>query len=96
MAVFWQVYSLVLLLFFIALIGRLVLEWVQIMARDWRPRGAVLVAAEGVYTITDPPLNVLRRIVPSPRLGGVRLDLAFFVLILMTSFLMNIPAMVRA
>jgi len=45
---------LALYLFFIALIGRLVLDWVQALAREWRPTGPVLVAAEVVYTVTDP------------------------------------------
>ena len=44
-------------LFFMALIGRLVFDWVQVLARAWRPTGAVLVVAEVVYTVTDPPLR---------------------------------------
>ena len=59
--------NFVLFLFLIVLIGRLVLDWVQAFSRDWRPRGVMLVIAEGVYTITDPPLKALRRVVPSER-----------------------------
>lgn len=95
MNVFWGIYSLVVLLFFIALIGRLILDWLQILSRDWRPRGAMLVVAEILYSVTDPPLKLLRRILPSPRFGNVRLDLAFIVLFLVTSFLMNLPAYFR-
>jgi len=95
MDLFWALFSLVVLVFFIFLIGRLILDWLQILARDWRPRGPMLVVAEAVYTVTDPPLRALRRILPSPRFGGVRLDLAFLVLFLVTSFLMNLPAFVR-
>ena len=58
--------------------------------RDWRPRGALLVVAEAVYTITDPPLKALRRLIPPLTLGAVRLDLAFLVLMLVTSVLMGI------
>jgi YggT family protein len=76
-------------LFFIILLGRLVLDWVQAFARDWRPRGAILVVAEFVYTITDPPLKALRRVIPPLSLGNIRLDLAFLVLMLSTTLLMS-------
>lgn len=77
-------------LFFVILLGRLVLDWVQAFARDWRPRGALLVVAEFVYTITDPPLKALRRVIPPLTLGSLRLDLAFLVLMVATSLLMSI------
>ena len=79
----------VVFLFFIVLLGRLVLDWVQAFARDWRPRGAILVVAEFVYTITDPPLKALRRVIPPLSLGNIRLDLAFLVLMLSTTLLMS-------
>ena len=75
----------VLNLFLTALICRLVLEWIQVLAREWRPRGPILVFAEGVYTVTDPPLKFLRRLIPPLSLGSIRLDLAFLVLILAVS-----------
>ncbi|GAB3111596.1 hypothetical protein GCM10027055_12570 [Janibacter alkaliphilus] len=81
---------LVLYLYFLVLIGRLVLEWVQVFAREWRPRGAVLVIAELIYTLTDPPLKALRRVIPPLRLGSISLDLAFLVLILGVSLLLSI------
>ena len=76
----------VLNLFFFALICRLILDWVQMFAREWRPRGPVLVFSEGVYSVTDPPLRFLRRLIPPLSLGGIRLDLAFLVLFLVVSF----------
>ena len=79
-----------LFLFFVILLGRLVLDWVQAFARDWRPRGFLLVVAEAIYTVTDPPLKALRRVIPPLTLGSVRLDLAFLVLMLLTTFLMGI------
>ena len=72
----------VLNLFFAALICRLVLDWIQVLAREWRPRGAVLLFAEAIYTVTDPPLKFLRRVIPPLSLGSVRLDMAFLVLLL--------------
>lgn len=84
------VLAFVLNLFFIVLICRLVLDWIQVLARQWRPRGPILVFAEGVYTVTDPPLKFLRRIIPPLSLGGMRLDLAFLVLILIVSFALRV------
>jgi YggT family protein len=82
--------SLVLYLFLIVLIGRLILDWVQVLARSWRPRGPVLVVAEVVYSVTDPPLRLLRRVIPPLTLGQVRLDLAFLVLLLAVSLALNL------
>lgn len=80
-----DILSILLFLYFLVLIGRLVLEWVQVFSRSWRPSGFLLVLAEGVYTLTDPPLRALRKIIPPLRIGGVALDLAFLVLILLVS-----------
>ncbi|MDP9397556.1 MAG: YggT family protein [Actinomycetota bacterium] len=73
---------LILWIFFVLLIARLVLDYVQMFARSWRPRGVLLVVAEATYTVTDPPLRALRRVIPPLRLGGIALDLSFIVLIL--------------
>ncbi|MHB1802022.1 MAG: YggT family protein, partial [Actinomycetes bacterium] len=59
-----QVLYLVLWIFFILLIVRLVFEYVMMFARSWHPRGVALVVAETTYTITDPPLKALRKIIP--------------------------------
>jgi YggT family protein len=85
-----SVLRLALFLFFIILIGRLILDWVQAFSRDWRPRGPMLVVAEVVYTITDPPLRALRKVIPPLTLGQLRLDLAFLVLMFGTTVLMSI------
>ena len=90
MGVVGQIFYLVVFLFFLCLIGRLVFDWVQVLSREWRPKGAVLVVAELVYTVTDPPLRLLRKIIPSLTLGGMRIDLAFLVLMIITSVLMNV------
>lgn len=87
MSVIWDLVSLLLWLFLLCLVVRLVIDWVQFFARDWRPRGVVLVIAEAVYTVTDPPLRALRRVIPPLTLGQVRLDLAFLILFIVVSFL---------
>lgn len=75
---------------YVALLGRLVLDWVQMFARSWRPKGLALVAASGVYAVTDPPMNALRRLVPPLRFGGVALDLGFLILVFAVSILQSI------
>lgn len=92
MDVFWAIYGVVVFSFFIALIGRFIIDWVQVLARSWRPSGLVLVLAEAIYTVTDPPLRALRKVIPSPNIGGVRLDLSFLVLMLLTSLALNVPS----
>lgn len=86
----------VLLVFFLLLLGRLVLDWVQVFARDWRPTGIVLVISEAVYSATDPPLTAIRRVVKPIRIGRVQLDLAFVLLFLGVVILQNVVAGVNA
>jgi YggT family protein len=83
---------LVVFLFFIALIVRLVFDWIQYFSRDWRPRGPVLVLGEGAYSATDPAVKSLRRLLPPIRLGAVALDLAFPVIFIVTVILLGILA----
>lgn len=73
--------DLLLLIALILLLARLVLEWIRSFARDWRPRGAALVLAEGVYTVTDPPVRAARRIIPPLRFGGITLDTSLLALL---------------
>lgn len=90
MDVLRQSLAVVLDLYFVVLIARLVFDWVQVFARNWRPRGPVLVVAEVIYSLTDPPLKAIRRVVPPLRLGGIALDLAFIVLVLAVQVAANL------
>jgi YggT family protein len=60
---------------------RLVVDWTMVFARSWRPSGAVAAILEIAYSVTDPPLRALRRVLPPLRLGSFALDLAFIVVI---------------
>jgi YggT family protein len=60
---------------------RLVVDWTMVFARNWRPSGAVAAVLELAYSVTDPPLRALRRVLPPLRLGSFALDLAFIVVI---------------
>jgi YggT family protein len=75
-----EVLGFVVFLYFLVLIGRVVFDWIRIFAKEWRPRGAALLVAEPIYTLTEPPLRALRKVIPPLRLGGVSLDLSFMVL----------------
>ena len=86
----WSVVYFVLLVFFLLLIARFVVDWVMVFARQWRPTGLVAAGLEVVYSATDPPLKALRRVIPPLRLGSVSLDLGFMVLMLVVVILMNV------
>ena len=90
MAVVGQVLATVLWLYWLILIGRLIFDFVQIFARSWQPRGPILVVAEAIYSVTDPPLRFLRRFIPPLKLGGVPFDLAFLILIIAVQILINV------
>ncbi|WP_024288704.1 YggT family protein [Cellulomonas sp. KRMCY2] len=83
-----DVLYLVVWLFVLIMFVRLVLEWVQAFARDWRPRGVWIVVFEVVYTVTDPPLRLVRRFVPPLTIGAFRLDLAFMIVLIACYILM--------
>ncbi len=76
------------------LIARFVLDWVQMLARQWRPRGAVAVLCEGIYSVTDPPLRAVRGVIPPMRLGSVMLDLSPMILLIGIFILQRIVAAV--
>lgn len=59
---------------------RMIVDWVLVIARSWRPRGVVSQLIGIIYRLTEPPLRWLRRYVPSIPLGPVRLDVSFIVL----------------
>ncbi|GAB4007585.1 YggT family protein [Nocardioides ultimimeridianus] len=61
---------------------RLITDWVQNFARSWEPRGALLVLLEGAYTVTDPPIKGLRRVIKPIRIGSVSLDISFILVML--------------
>ncbi|ROP43080.1 YggT family protein [Pseudokineococcus lusitanus] len=82
MSAVFALLAFLVLLYLVLLLGRLVLDWVQLLSREWRPTGFVLVLAELVYSATDPPLRALRRVIKPVRIGQVQLDLAFLVLFL--------------
>lgn len=76
--------------FLVLLIVRLIVDWVQVFARQWSPKGPLLVVLEGVYTATDPPIKVVRKWVPTVRIGQVGLDLSFMIVFIACWLLLSL------
>ncbi|MFC5382220.1 YggT family protein [Aquipuribacter nitratireducens] len=96
MGVVFGILAFVVFLYLILLFARLVVGWVQVFSRDWRPSGPIVVALEVVYSATDPPLNALRRVIPPLTIGSIRLDLGFMILFLVVVVLYNVLASLAA
>jgi YggT family protein len=79
----------VLFAFWLLLIARIVIEVVRSLARDWHPRGATAVVLEVVFILTDPPVRLLRKIIPTIPIGGIRLDVSIMVLLFGVGILMQ-------
>ena len=93
MGIVGDLLGLVVWIFLLVIFVRLVFDWIQVFARDWRPKGVALVLAEAVYTVTDPPLKALRRLIPPLSIGMVRIDVAFMVLVALCWVLLVVFAM---
>lgn len=84
-----------LLLYFLAMWARFVLDLVRNFARYWRPTGFGLIVSELVFTITDPPIKTVRRFMPPLRLGGVALDFAWSAVMLVVIVLLYVAMAFR-
>jgi YggT family protein len=69
-------------LYFYALIGRLILDLLLSVNPTFRPKGILLPVAEIIFTLTDPPLRLLRQYIKPVRMGAISLDFAWTVLVL--------------
>ena len=82
-----SILDLILFIFLGLMLIRLVVDWVQVFARSWSPKGPVLFVLEIVYSITDPPIRFVRRFVPPLRLGSVMLDTSFLIVLVVVYLL---------
>ena len=85
-----QVIELVIWTFIFLMLIRFVVDWIQVFARSWTPKGPVLVVLEGVYSATDPPIKAFRRVFRPVRIGSVSLDLSFLAVLLVCYLLLAI------
>ncbi len=79
---FFKILGFALFIFWLLLIARVVIEFIRSFSRDWRPRGATVVVLELIMSLTDPPVKLLRRLIPQLTIGAVRFDLSIMVLLL--------------
>jgi YggT family protein len=89
LSILFQILYLIVYLFFLVLLARFVLSAVLQYGRRWQPGRGASAALETVWTVTDPPLKALRRVIPPLRIGNVSLDLAFIVLLVILFVLME-------
>ena len=90
MHVIGQIIEGLLWLFLVLLWVRFVVDWVQVFARSWSPSGPLLLVLEVVYSITDPPIKALRRLIPPLRLGAIALDVSFLLVMVITYLLLQV------
>jgi YggT family protein len=84
-----QVLYLVLYVFLLTLLARFVLSAVLQYGRRWQPGRGAAAGLETVWSVTDPPLKALRRVIPPLRIGTVSVDLASLVLLVILFVLME-------
>ena len=73
--------------FKLALFARIIIDYVRMFAKNWRPNSFLRAIFEVIYSITDPPMKYVQRFVPPLRLGGIALDLSFIVLLIAINLL---------
>ena len=76
----------ILALFKLALFARIIIDYIRMFARNWRPNAIFLAIFEFIYSITDRPMRFVQRSIPPLRIGGVALDLSFIVLLIAINF----------
>jgi YggT family protein len=85
-----QVVYILLHFFLLTIIARFVMEYVMRFGRRWQPGRGAAASLETVWSVTDPPLKALRRVIPPLRIGTVALDLSSLVLLVILIVLMNV------
>ena len=88
-SIVFQVLYLLLYFFLITLLARFVLSAVLQYGRRWQPWRAAAAGLEVVWSVTDPPLKALRRVIPPLRIGNLSIDLASLVLLVILFVLMT-------
>ena len=74
---------------------RLILDWARALQPRWRPKGALLVIAELCFSVTDPPLKLVRRVVKPIRIGGAQLDFAWSIVLIVGLVLLYLVGPLR-
>ena len=86
----FAVAALLLMVVYLLLLARVVLDVTRSFARSWRPVGPAAVGLELLYSSTDAPVKTLRRLIPPLRIGGVSIDLSIWLLLLVVWVLRSV------
>jgi len=76
--------------YFYLMVARLVVDLVLSVNPNWRPRGLILVLVELFYTLTDPPIKLVRRFIKPLRFGGLALDFGWTVVVFAIGILQSL------
>lgn len=74
-----QVYGYVLL-------GRVIVSFIPLFKPDWTPPAWFRPVLDVIFGLTEPPLQLIRRVVPQPM--GMPFDLSFIVLYLLVGMVL--------
>lgn len=80
--------------YFYILWGRVIIDLVAALKRDWKPKGFMLALSVMLFKLTDPPVKALRRFIKPVRIGQVSLDLSVLILFIALIIVMNIATFI--
>jgi len=72
------------------LLARVVMDWAVILAGPPAHGSVRAKVTAGLYTITEPLLAPVRKVIPPLRMGGVGIDLSFIVVLVAVSILRSL------
>lgn len=84
-----SVMILIIRVYTIILVARIIIEMIRAYARRYRAPRWFNAIAEMIFVVTDPPVRLVRRLVPPLNMGGVQLDVS----VLLLFFLLNLLVM---
>ncbi len=88
--IYYAIYLYVLVVW-----ARFVADLVMSVNPRWTPRRGWVVVLEIIFTLTDPPIKLFRRLIPQVRFGGFALDFGLLLTLLSCSLLLNVVAALR-
>jgi YggT family protein len=89
-SVVFQVVYILIYVFVLSLFARFIMAFVMQYGRRWRPGRGSSATLELLWSVTDPPLKALRRVIPPLRVGTVAVDLSSIVLLVILFVMMNV------
>jgi YggT family protein len=79
-----------LFIYFLLMWARFIFDLLSNWSGSFRPKGPLLIVAEIAYTVTDPPIRAVRKVLPPLRIGGFALDFGWTIVMIAVIILMSI------